>query len=131
MVVCVLCVFECICMCVHRYMCLYIGMCVMGVFFYRSPPYFLRDDFSLNLELEVSVRLAGYQPLKLTYFCPIGPGVVSTVPPCLTLSSCLLSNHFTHCTISSALRWMFCLLIAMKESALFLKDLRVGKGKVL
>lgn len=123
-VVCVLYVSECVSLCAHRYMCIYISMCVMGVFFYSSSSY-----FSLNLELEVLVRLAGYQPLELTFFCPTDPGVLSTVPSCLTLSSCLLSNRFTHHTISSALRWMFCLLTAMKESTLFLKDLRVEKAR--
>lgn len=64
-VVCVLYVFECVCMCAHRYMCIYIDMCVMGVFFYSSSPYFVRQDFSLNLELKVLVRLAGYQPFDV------------------------------------------------------------------
>lgn len=57
---------SCVCsMCMHPCLCVRTCVCrgqrlPSGVFLYGFPPYFLRQPFSLNMELTDPARVAGY-----------------------------------------------------------------------
>lgn len=79
-------------MCVFMYMCMDTFVCVQvhmhvckhgcwgqklmsSVFLCHFPPYFLKQDFSLDLELTILARMSVLKVLAILLFLPLSPGI--------------------------------------------------------